>query len=63
MNELALVLANLIEKYSSLVVTLGVVSFVVILVLVVAIFAVCIKSFIDFDKRWNDRHHDRHGRR
>jgi len=56
MNELALVLANLIEKYSGLVVTLGVIFSVVILVLVIAIFAVCIKSFIDFDKRWKDRH-------
>ena len=56
MNELALVLANLIEKYSGLVVTLGVIFSVVILVLVIAIFAVCIKSFIDFDKEWKDRH-------
>ena len=56
MNELALVLANLIEKYSGLVVTLGVVVFVVILVLVIIIFAVCIKSFIDLDKEWKDRY-------
>ena len=56
MNELALVLANLIEKYSGLVVTLSVIFSVVILVLVIIIFAVVIKSFKDFDKEWKDRH-------
>lgn len=52
MNEFLEALAKIIEQYGGVVLTLGIVAFVVILILVILVFAIVMKSLWDEERKW-----------
>ena len=52
MDEFIQALAKIIEQYGGVVLTLGIVTFVVTLILVILVFAIVMKSLWDEDRKW-----------
>lgn len=52
MDEFLQALAKIIEQYGGVVLTLGIVTFVITLILVLLIFAIVMKSLWDEDRKW-----------
>ena len=52
MNEFLEALAKIIEQYGGVVLTLGIVTFVITFILVLLIFVIIMKSLWDEDRKW-----------
>lgn len=56
MNEFLQALAKIIEQYSGIVLTIGIVAFVFTFVLCLVIFILVFKSMIDEDRNWDKKY-------
>ncbi len=52
MNEFLQALAKIMEQYGGVVLTLGIVTFVITFILVLLVFAIVMKSLWDEDRKW-----------
>lgn len=56
MDEFLQTLAKIIEQYSGIVLTIGIISFVSVFVLCLIIFILVFKSMIDEDRNWDKKY-------
>lgn len=52
MNEFLQALTKIIEQYGGVVLTLGIVTFVITLILVLLVFVIVMKSLWDEERKW-----------
>lgn len=52
MNEFLQALAKIIEQYGSVILTLGIVTFIITFILALLVFAIVMKSLWDEERKW-----------